>query len=760
MSQHSLKYWIHRRLALLLVIVMACGTVSSLLLIDWLFDRFEHKSTSDELGRAVALLERDSVALASVATDYGFWDDTSAFVTGRKPDYWLHFTPALMINSQWDWILVRDATLQPFSSLTLRAGQVTSLSTTDLAALSRVLPAECPHQLSRIGWLADQPFLFAQAPIADADRSPVRGCMVFGRWLDADYRQQIASMSGAEIQLAPLPSPAPKQFAPLWSPAPDIVRLNSPTLNTQLYTNLQSSLAQQRWITVLVLLANMVLLTSIVLFALRELIQRKIVSRLEHFALLVDQYFLNRDHRTRWPVHDHDEIDHLGHALNLLATEIEGQIRSIAYDADHDALTGLGNRRFLLRTLQEALLALELRSAPPSCLLLIDLDSFKLINDHLGHALGDTALCMVAQRLKNALRTDDTVVRIGGDEFAVWLPNTDQPTAAHIAAQLCVNIAQPLPQADGIGNVTASIGVAPLYWDLTATELLRNADLAMYEAKRRGKNQAVVFDQDIYQAFTRRAELEAALRLAIERQQIEAWFQPIVDAQTQQIQSIEALARWRLDGVWIAPYEFIPIAEEAGLIGELGQQMLKHACATLQRLHGLGWPISCSVNVSIRQFSDGDLGAEVLSLLQLHQLTPDVLHIEVTESLIAQREVELSRTLHRLSELGLRLHLDDFGTGYSSLSRLQQLPLHTLKIDRSFVTPLSEGNTVMVHTIVEMARSLGLQVIAEGVETLGQYELLCQLNVDFMQGYLFAKPMPEAELLVWLEQQPLTQASC
>jgi EAL domain-containing protein (putative c-di-GMP-specific phosphodiesterase class I) len=164
--------------------------------------------------------------------------------------------------------------------------------------------------------------------------------------------------------------------------------------------------------------------------------------------------------------------------------------------------------------------------------------------------------------------------------------------------------------------------------------------------------------------------------------------------------------------------------------------------------------------VSIRQFSDGDLGAEVLSLLQLHQLTPDVLHIEVTESLIAQREVELSRTLHRLSELGLRLHLDDFGTGYSSLSRLQQLPLHTLKIDRSFVTPLSEGNTVMVHTIVEMARSLGLQVIAEGVETLGQYELLCQLNVDFMQGYLFAKPMPEAELLVWLEQQPLAQASC
>lgn len=755
MSQTSLKYWIHRRLTWLLVIVMTCGTISSLSLIDWLFDRFEYQSTQDELGRAAALLARDSAALAAVATDYGFWDDTSAFINGQKTNYWAHFSPALMLNSQWDWVLIRDAELKPFSSVALRDGQTVALSDADIADLSRTLPLRCDTQKSQISWLPEQPFLFAQSPISESAETPSRGCIVFGRWLDTDYRQQIASMSGVEIRLATLRPAQVSESDAVQDMA--VVDLDSPTLNVRLYTETRKTLAQQRWVTALVLLANMVLLTSIVLFALGELIQRKIVSRLEHFAALADRYLLTRDHRTRWPIHAHDEIDHLGHALNALAAEIEGQIRSIAYDADHDALTGIGNRRFLLRTLQDALSALELRSAPPSCLLLIDLDGFKLINDHLGHAIGDSALCTVAHRLKAALRTDDTVVRIGGDEFAVWLPNTDQPTALNISRALCVSIAQPLPQGESVSNVTASIGIAPLYRGLTPTALLRNADLAMYEAKRRGKNQAVVFDQAIHQAFTRRAELEAALRVAVEQRQIEAWFQPIVDGHGRQIRSVEALARWRLEGVWISPDEFIPIAEEAGLIGELGKQMLLASCAMLRRLHDLGWSLSCSVNVSIRQFSEGDLGAEIMSLLQANQLAPGLLHLEVTESLIAQREVELSATLHRLSALGLRLHLDDFGTGYSSLSRLQQLPLHALKIDRSFVTPLSDGHTVMVHTIVEMARSLGLQVIAEGVETLAQYDALCQLEVDLMQGYLFAKPMPEHELLEWLEQhRPLS----
>lgn len=746
MSQTSLKYWIHRRLAWLLVVVMACGTISSLSLIDWLFDHFEYQSTQNELSRAEALLQRDSEAFAAVAADYGFWDDSAAFVRGEKNDYWTHFTPSLMQNSRWDWVIILDPQLQVFSSLTLRDGLMATLPDAIVVALSRTLPKTCATQHSQISWLDQKPFLFAQAPIAESPEHPVQGCMVFGRWLSRDYRQQIANMSGVDIHLAILNSSvtATEDLA--------LVSLDSAALNVRLFTETRKTLAKQRWMTALVLLGNMVLLTSIVLFALGELIQRKIVSRLERFAALADRYLLTRDHRTRWPVQDHDEIDQLGSALNALASEIEGQIRSIAYDADHDALTGVGNRRFLLRALQDALSALEQRSASPSCLLLIDLDGFKIINDHLGHALGDQTLCMIAQRLTAALRNDDLVVRIGGDEFAIWLPNTDQPMALNLARQLCAAIAQPLLQEDVVSTVTASIGVAPLQRQLTPTTLLRNADLAMYEAKCRGKNQVVVFDQVIHHTFTRRAELEAALRLALERQQIEAWFQPIVDAHSQQVRSVEALARWCLDGVWIAPDEFIPIAEEAGLIGELGRQMLLASCAMLRRLHDLGWSLSCSVNVSIRQFSEGDLGAEIMSLLQAHQLAPGLLHLEVTESLIAQRELEFSATLNRLSALGLRLHLDDFGTGYSSLSRLQQLPLHALKIDRSFISSLRDEHTVMVHTIVEMARSLGLQVIAEGVETLGQYHLLCQLEVDLMQGYLFAKPMPEAQLRDWLAQ--------
>lgn len=782
MHPQSLQRWINHRLAAWLTVLVLLGSASSLFLFDWFFARFEQQNNQNGLNRAAIFLNRDAAGFAASAVDYGFWQDSALFLAGQLPTYWQHFSPNLMRNNQMDWVAVLDQQQQPFAVRVLRGDQVIDFPAEDRAAFMPLIGSfaqSCHKKSSQIGQIGQDVFLLSRAPIENSLKTEAaKGCIIFGRKIDAAYYQNILEVTGVQIHIAPL-TLNPPAIGTLKPEGHTAHHLQLPALNASLNRVSATYFTQERWLTMGVLLANIILVILMMFFAINHLIVRKIIRRIAQFSALADRYLKNNDHRTRWPVEGGDEIDHLGQALNHLTTQIEKQMHSIAYDAEHDALTGVGNRRLLLRLLEQATQNNQTLSrqaerkqadssqeisnpaptdessadqSPSACLMLIDLDDFKSINDHLGHAVGDTTLCVVVQRIRAALRSDDTVIRVGSDEFAVWLPNTTAAAAQEIGSGLCHEIARPLLQDHGVLTVTASIGIALLAQNST-TELLRNTDLALYEAKRQGKNQAMLFNQQIHQAFTRRVELEKALRLAVAHDQIEAWFQPILDVKTRQVYALEALARWCWDGVYIRPDEFIPIAEDVGLIGELGWKMLKAACSTLRRLQDAGWILSCSVNVSIRQFSDSTLSNDILKLLQTYQIAPERLSLEVTETLIAQRESELATTLNHLSSLGLRLHLDDFGTGYSSLSRLQQLPLHALKIDRSFVTPLGHEPDVMVNAIVEMARSLGLKVIAEGVETEQQYAVLRQLNVDSMQGFLFAKPMSETVLLDWLANQ-------
>lgn len=762
MTDTSLKGWINRRLAMALVLMLLFSGLTTLLIMGWIFADFEKRRTHSELTRVAALLERDGQSFAAVAGDYGFWHETYSLLQGQNPHYWGHFTPNLMLNSQMDWVFIQTADHQPFAARMLINGQALVATDAQRAALSSSymrVHIQKQHDCQKgtaISWFNDQPVLLAYAPVVDSlGQQPQIGCIVFGRWLNAAYQQQIQTLTGAGFEILPLiDTQKPMAIGAIY--------LDVPALGVRLYRVIEPKMLPEKWSAIAVLMLNGVALLGILLWMLGALIQHKITNRIEQFSQLADQYRATHNNQIRWPrpVQQPDEIDNLGQALNDLVQQVEAQMRSIAHDAEHDSLTGVGNRRYLIRRLAEAIEHSQPQHAL-GALMLIDLDGFKLINDHLGHPIGDQTLTVIAKRLSDAMRNDDVVVRLGGDEFAVFLPEVNAEGALQVANRLCEKIAYPLQHDHQLSLVTASIGIVMVAAHLTPVEMLRHADIAMYEAKRWGKNQAKLYDVTMDQAFSRRIEIEKAVRQALEQPSsssfLELWYQPIVAGDSGQPQSLEALLRWKWQGQYISPQEFIGIAEESDLIVQLGDWVIDQAGQMLHRMAQAGWGLRCSVNVSLRQFVNQKLVGHIQHTLDQYQLSPTALAIEVTESLLAEREDEVVEQLRQLSDLGIHVYLDDFGTGYSSLGRLQQMPLHTLKIDRSFVAPLEHGKLGLVEAIVEMAKRLQLQLIAEGVETAVQLDILQRLGVECMQGYYFAKPMAEVLLMQWLHEQNLKQ---
>ena len=440
----------------------------------------------------------------------------------------------------------------------------------------------------------------------------------------------------------------------------------------------------------------------------------------------------------------------------------------VKYLAFYDPLTRLPNRRLLLDRLRQVLVAGG-GSGRYGVLMFIDLDNFKTLNDALGHNMGDMLLQQVARRLEGCLRQADTVARLGGDEFVVMVDGLS-PHAADAARQtetLTAKILDALNAPYVLGahrcRSTSSIG-ATLFHDGSSVqpeELLKQADIAMYQAKKAGRNGMRFFDQSMQDTITARARLEERLGLALEQEQFELYYQVQVD-QNGRACGAEALLRWRQDdGSYMSPAEFIPLAEETGLILPLGNWVLKQACIQLRawQQDPLTRELVLSINVSARQFHQADFGAQVRNTLAEHGIAPASLKLELTESLLLDNIEQTIISMQALTQLGVRFSLDDFGTGYSSLQYLKRLPLDQLKIDQSFVRELVHGKSdqAIVLTIISMARSLGLDVIAEGVETEAQRALLEQLGCLHYQGYLFGRPLPAdafMDLLAGASGQP------
>jgi diguanylate cyclase (GGDEF)-like protein/PAS domain S-box-containing protein len=425
----------------------------------------------------------------------------------------------------------------------------------------------------------------------------------------------------------------------------------------------------------------------------------------------------------------------------------EQQVQTLAY---YDNVTSLPNRQLLNDRLALAL-PLALRNGNKVALLFMDLDNFKYINDSLGHAVGDMLLREIAHRLQQCVREEDTVARIGGDEFLVVLPDLERGgQAATVAEKILAATAHPYRLQENQIHTTISIGISVFPDDAKgASELIQHADSAMYQAKGHGRANYQFFTDELNFQITRSSEIERQLRHALENGELLLWYQPQIDARDGRLIGAEALLRWpRPDGRFLSPLEFIPVAEERGLIGRIGEWVMREACRQCREWQQQGLrPVPVAVNVSPIQFQQKEFAGQVTGILDEMQLDATLLELEITESAIMRRAPQVAELAMRLREVGVGISIDDFGTGYSSLSYLKQIPIDKIKIDRSFIADMlnDDDDDAITNAIINLAHSLKLRVIAEGVESKEQIDRLRSFGCDEVQGYYFSQAVSARE---------------
>jgi len=457
-----------------------------------------------------------------------------------------------------------------------------------------------------------------------------------------------------------------------------------------------------------------------------------------------------------------------------LAAELAAQreIAALREDAEalrehamRDVLTALPNRALFLDRLAHAVERARRHHSFRFAVLLIDLDRFKGVNDSLGVQAGDEVLVATARRLRTCIRDEDSIARLSGDEYAVLLESlSDDSDAGRVAERMLRELAIPVPTAEGLVFPSASVGIALSSSGLDATpdahaRMLQRAGVAMSRAKTAGRGRYEMFDRAMQARAVARLRMETDLRGAVERQEFELYYQPLVSLSSGRIMELEALLRWRhpTRGL-VAPLDFIPLAEETGLITRIGAWVLTEACRQMrewQQRYPRPVPLALSVNLSVKQFAQREFVRHVSEIVQASGLDPHCLKLEITESVAIDDPERTRGMLEELRALGVRMYLDDFGTGYSSLGHLHQLSLDAIKIDRSFVMHMQEPmHLQLVHTVRDLARNIGVTVIAEGVETAAQLDVLRRIGCESAQGYLFSRPVPVAEVAELLERDP------
>ncbi|WP_413702296.1 putative bifunctional diguanylate cyclase/phosphodiesterase [Psychromonas sp. KJ10-10] len=418
--------------------------------------------------------------------------------------------------------------------------------------------------------------------------------------------------------------------------------------------------------------------------------------------------------------------------------------------AETDSLTGLPNRYFFDESLKLAL-ANNRRKNNTLALLLLDIDNFKLINDNFGHDIGDIFLKKTVATIKSCLRGNEIFARLGGDEFAITLTDLESSEHASIVAQRIINAMQkPLEIVSTPIHSTVSIGIAlHLNNNETSEEIFKHADIAMYRAKKWGRNQACFFEHEMQEKFHNRLQTEVELRVALEKQQFQLYYQPVIEPKSERVKGFEALIRWNIDGETRAPDAFIQIAEETRQIIPIGLWVIENAISTLAKWNnGLKDPYTMSINVSAVQLRNIEIVDFLVDCLFKYKVPAHLLEIELTETALFKDTLTSRQVIAGLTETGCRLSLDDFGTGYSSIAHLRNHPISVVKIDKTLMpeSNLDAKNSALVEGLVAMATILGLDVVAEGLETQIHVELCKRLNIQRVQGYYYSKPIPASEI--------------
>lgn len=454
------------------------------------------------------------------------------------------------------------------------------------------------------------------------------------------------------------------------------------------------------------------------------------------------------------------ELESANAQLEISKEQAESVASRMEYHAHHDSLTGLPNR-VLLNDRITSELAHARRQQTNAALLFLDLDRFKIINDSLGHAVGDQLLRAIARRLNDCVREEDTVARLGGDEFMVLLPRiSGSADAGRIAMKIIDCLVDPISCNGHELHITTSIGISIFPYDGTDAEtLIKHADISMYRAKELGRNKAVYYTAEMNAGSRKQLAMENNLRKALERNQLAVFYQPKVDISSNMIVGFEALLRWKHPTMgFISPLEFIPVAEDSGLIVPIGEWVLNTAFRQLKQWHNAGFTgLTVAINLSSAQLSRPGFEDVVEQALAASGLDAAMTELEITENVAMQNIDTAITVLERLKFMGVSIAMDDFGTGYSSLSYLRRLPIDTVKIDKSFVReiPDSADDVTIAQAIIAMAQSLKLSLVVEGIENVRQLNFFRQLGITIVQGYLFSKPVAAAEILKMLESQTL-----
>jgi diguanylate cyclase (GGDEF)-like protein len=711
----------------------------------------EEERDNAERARAAGIWVEDATrSLLAHSRDYARWDNTWAFTHGGAPKYLVDdWNAGSWASQDVDLVVIGRADEVVFARRRPVDGAEPDGASDDELAAIRPLMTRSDERTGLLSLDGDA-WVYVVTPVLRTDGSGGDGTVWASlRRLDDRRLALISRMASSAVGLLPpsAMSPPVDRAHESYAVPLDVGETAGWRLSVTRPSEVHARVLQR----MLVLAVDMLVAGGAVLLASLALVDRLVLRRIVQLSEQARE-IRPGDVGRRLAVSADDEFDHLSEAFNALLDGVAARDAKLQHDSMHDVLTGLGNRALLHDRLERALARSERAATPGFALLFIDLDRLKMVNDLLGHDMGDRLIAEIGRRIRAAVRSSDTVARLGGDEFAVVLEDTSSAlVGAQRAQRLLAAIREPFDFGTQTIHMTASVGVTLPSIGSTVASLLKEADTAMYAAKQAGRDGWSVYDEVMHGRVLHRLETERCIRRGLDQGEFEPWFQPIVGLPGGRTKGFEALARWRHpERGWVQPDEFIPVAEESRLIGDLDAALLEKAVAQFAPWVRARPDLFLCVNQSARRFEAPDLEAHVASLIRRYGLPDGALVLEVTETQFGRSEDRWSERIARLSELGVRVALDDFGSGYSSLMRLRTVPVGMLKLDRAFVVDLAAGNGALARAVLQLALELGLPVIAEGVEDLVAHRALVQSGCAYAQGFGYARPMSGPDVSAWM----------
>lgn len=754
---------------LTLVVFMVIGIAVSRFWMERSMREFEAADVSHSLQQANQALENQLLSLRKQARDYAVWNATYDYMQSPNPGYLEeNYSTTIFDNIDSDYLIILRTDGSP--ELLVKhtgageAGRLIILPEPDalaaavIAQLAPVIKTPGAQFAGSLIWFNGKPILYAYSSILNNQgNGQPRGLLVYTREITPERMQRLAQAS------EPFRIKPPRngdQFRDTRIEGEQIIsnaafRDTEKRMVAEIEIQKERPLKAQIATVTRIININALILTLLALASVYYLFDRVILRKIMRLVQSIGNIRAQQNSNSRVALQANKDIDLIATEVNMLLDDLRSRNEQLRFDALHDNLTGLGNRKLLLQELDAA--CAHVRAGDYSCalLLLMDLDAFKDINDLYGHLAGDFVLKTIAGQMQQCADHQHVTTRIGGDEFACVIHDIAPETAGDYAEQMLSLVTRPIPFEGVVLNVQASIGVvlidAEHHAGLPPTELLRKADIAMYASKQQGKNGYMLFNEGIEQSLSERKRLELDLVAMVAMKDFDLRLQPIVDADSGKTLVAEVLARWQhpVHGT-ISPNKFIAMAESTRLITRLDRAIIGRACSELAELRRQFDDLRFSINISAATLASPGIADYIKTSLIEHDLPHDALMLEITESMLLTDESELVDTLHAIIDLGVQFMIDDFGTGYSSLSRLNELPIKFVKIDRSFLSNIEQSANPMCQAIIQLAHSLSMKVIGEGIETDRQQRLLTELGCDYLQGYHIAAPMSTRELSAYL----------